>query len=485
MENSELCNTNKLSKTYTESVLPIFEIISLIEREQKHPVAEILYSFAVKEIEEKNKRENFNSNNKFLSTQKNINQDSNGNKEAIYLINNSLKITSNGIEAKIKWQKKELLNKLSSNNQIDETLSVLIGNPNFIFDQHKINLSNQKDSKNLKELLDKIASNSFTNIFLCINKQISAVFFIDTSSIIRPEINFVLNELRSQNKKTIILSGDNNKSVEDVAEKLHFSQEDYYGEINHLQKKKILQDLKNKNKNFVLMIGDGINDVLSLTEANYGISFNANSQLNLIASDIIFIKEDLRLILSLLKLSKLTFVFIWINIFWAFVYNIVMIPIVSGVFYKYSEFLMSPTISSLSMLCSSLLIIFTSNLLRLFNIDYIYDSYKDNNQSIKENLYLGDFNNNKDMYEYNYILDDKADIIKFNENKKDNLKSQKSCCAGYDNSLGNKKIIVNDDDHIKMKNLNIGKKYYQMNSDENKDMKNTNSNYHIIKEKFQ
>ncbi len=251
------------------------------------------------------------------------------------------------------------------------------------------------------------------------------------------------------------------------------------------KKKKILQDLKNKNKNFVLMIGDGINDVLSLTEANYGISFNANSQLNLIASDIIFIKEDLRLILSLLKLSKLTFVFIWINIFWAFVYNIVMIPIVSGVFYKYSEFLMSPTISSLSMLCSSLLIIFTSNLLRLFNIDYIYDSYKDNNQSIKENLYLGDFNNNKDMYEYNYILDDKADIIKFNENKKDNLKSQKSCCAGYDNSLGNKKIIVNDDDHIKMKNLNIGKKYYQMNSDENKDMKNTNSNYHIIKEKFQ
>jgi Cu+-exporting ATPase len=119
-----------------------------------------------------------------------------------------------------------------------------------------------------------------------------------------------------------------------------------------------------------MMIGDGINDILSLSEADFGISFNANSQLNLIASDIIFIKNDLNLVPKLLKLSKYTHILLWTNIFWAFAYNLFMIPITAGVFHHFWSFEMSPTVSSLSMLSSSLLIILTSNLLRLVNLDY-------------------------------------------------------------------------------------------------------------------
>jgi len=235
---------------------------------------------------------------------------------------------------------------------------------------------------------------------------------------IRPEIHFVLEYLRKQNKKTIILSGDNRKSVENVAKKLSFAKNDFYGEVNHTQKKEILQTLKNADKNLVLMVGDGINDVLSLTEANYGISFNANSQLNLVASDIIFIKEDLSLILSLLKLSKLTYVFIWINIFWAFVYNIFMIPIASGVFYGYSEFMMSPTMSSLSMLCSSLLIILTSNLLRLFDIEFKGDCK--NFEDISENNF-GNYDENLENDDYKELIEEKT--------------QKKSCCDSELNKL--------------------------------------------------
>ena len=117
------------------------------------------------------------------------------------------------------------------------------------------------------------------------------------------------------------------------------------------------------------MIGDGVNDILSLSEADFGISFNSNSQLNLIASDIIFVKQDLRLILSLLKLSKLTYIFIWINLFWACIYNLSMLPIASGLFHFFWKVEITPTGSSFSMLCSSLLILITANTLRLFKLN--------------------------------------------------------------------------------------------------------------------
>lgn len=456
-KNVENINKNKNDNMF----LPIYEIISLIESDQKHPIAEILYSYAVKQIENDQNRilgKDRSTKNSFISSHE---------KESISLINNSLKITSNGIEAILKCLKsgKNFRNK----NEDDKTskeqlLNVLIGNATFIFKNKKIELNNQCDSERIKDVILKLQTKETTNIFLCINQEIHAVFSIDASSCIRPEIDFVLESLRKQNKKTLILSGDNKKSVENVAKKLSFLSNEFYGEVNHTEKKEILQSLKNANKNLVLMVGDGINDVLSLTEANYGISFNANSQLNLVASDIIFIKEDLSLILSLLKLSKLTYIFIWINIFWAFIYNIFMIPIASGMFYGYSEFMMSPTVSSLSMLCSSLLIILTSNLLRLFDIQCkgnvkSFDNVNENN--------LGNYDDNSEKDGYKQLID-------FQENNDEN------CCESK-LKLSNELIKVENSHYLKdSAMINKNKEIYLACND--KITQNDDFNYNLINE---
>lgn len=341
--------------------------------------------------------------------------DSSSLKETINLINDSLIVDSSGLSAEIKFTLttednidiSKIMNSKQNKTQVadnsllnyknkilfEKNFKVLIGSSKFIFKNHQIQMSNSyqdqcndtnakksidnnkllKESCNLQSVIKKISNNSSTNVFISIDNNINAILTIDTSSSIRPEIKFVLDELRLQGKRTLILSGDNCQSVQEVGKKLGFTGSDLIGEVNNIEKKEILQCLKkekNKNNVSLLMIGDGINDVLSLSEADYGISFNAHSQLNLVASDVIFIKEDLSLILSLIKLSKLTYIFIWINIFWAFIYNIFMIPIATGLFRSLSAYTMSPTISSISMLGSSLLIIFTSNLLRLFEIDY-------------------------------------------------------------------------------------------------------------------
>lgn len=273
----------------------------------------------------------------------------------VYLAEGSLENSSSGIKGKLLWKSE------SSSQQNEKEVNFLIGNKKFIEEINSINIPIE-----INEIIDKISQNNSSIIIVCLNSVILGIFSVDANSILRPELDFVLNQLRNNQLNDIyILSGDNVNSVEDIGKKLQIEKEKCLGNVSDFGKKTFLQTLKQNKKN-VLMIGDGINDVLSISEADYGISFNANSQFNLVASDIIFMKEDLNLILVLLQISKLTYVFIWINIFWAFIYNIFMIPITAGIFYSFWDYLMSPTVSSLAMLCSSLLIILTSNLLRCF-----------------------------------------------------------------------------------------------------------------------
>lgn len=251
---------------------------------------------------------------------------------------------------------------MANNDFIKEfSCNFFIGNKNFIENSAKV-----KIPEKLNILISKISKNN-SLIFAVLNSQILGIFSIDTSSIIRPELKSVIEKIeKKKSNEVYILSGDNKNAVDEVGKKLKIKDQNCLGGVSDKEKKEILNDLKVKNKKKVLMIGDGINDVLSISEADYGISFNSNSQFNLVASDVIFLNEDLNLVLKLIKISKLTFGFIWLNIFWAFIYNISMIPITAGIFYSFWDYLMSPTVSSFAMLCSSLLIILTSNLLRCF-----------------------------------------------------------------------------------------------------------------------
>ena len=82
------------------------------------------------------------------------------------------------------------------------------------------------------------------------------------------------------------------------------------------------------------MIGDGLNDILSLNEAGVGVSVNAKSELNLMASDVVLLSENLWKIGYLFNLLKWSNIFIIINLTWAFAYNIIMAPMAAGVFYS-------------------------------------------------------------------------------------------------------------------------------------------------------
>ena len=312
------------------STIPLYSMLAICEKDQKHPLAAPLYSFALK-------MENLEENNRVS-------------------LFSELEKKSNGISAVFA---------MNSNN--NTTYNFKLGNQQYIEEELKIKL---KDT-NYNELSIKNSS----LVYICVERELMLTVSIDTSTEIRKEAYQIIKLLNTMNKEIFILSGDNKESVKMVGAKLGIREENIYGDVDNKRKKDFFLNLKNSNQKSI-MIGDGINDILSLSEADFGISFNAASQLNMVAADIIFIKEDLGLIIILMKLSRLTFIFIWLNVFWAFFYNICLLPISAGVFISFWDLEMSPTLSSFSMLCSSLFIILSSNTLRLFDLRIIPEQKK-------------------------------------------------------------------------------------------------------------
>ncbi|CAM6004692.1 unnamed protein product [Sphagnum balticum] len=106
----------------------------------------------------------------------------------------------------------------------------------------------------------------------------------------------------------------------------------------------------------------GLNDIPCLQEAGIGISINAKSELNINAADVIILNENLHKILALIRFLKRGNIFINLNLFWVFAYNIVIMPIVAGVFYHW-DLSVSPVWSSIAMSCSSLFVVGFSHIL--------------------------------------------------------------------------------------------------------------------------
>lgn len=395
-----------INSEFVEEKYPVYEIIECMEMNQTHPVGESLYYYALK-----NKA--FISKDK-LSVVKIIDDDEfKSNEDRKSIIKHDY-----GIEANV------IVNNNTEYNIIIGSTTVLDLN------------SNIKTSDKEKIIMNNIKKNNKSITLVIVNNAIASILSIDTVTNMRAEAKGVINYMRDElSIESYILSGDAEDSVNTMARELNISSNNTFGALQPGRKKIILNELK-QNDNKVMMIGDGVNDVLSLSEASFGVSFNATSHLNLISSDIIIVKEDLSLLIALINISHFSFYFIWVNIFWAFGYNFLMIPISSGLFEKYINIEISPQLSSFFMLLSSLLIIFNSNLLRFIS----FNSYKvegDYVNTLKTRIELENTSNNLIVVDEYKALDDCC-VRKGSIDKNFN-----SLNFDTDNALNNKLISSN------------------------------------------
>ena len=234
-----------------------------------------------------------------------------------------------------------------------------INNEEFILGNSKIlnkyNIKNDyiKDEEELTKRGNSI-------VYVANKNKILAL--IGVNDVVRENVAEVIEELNKNKINTIMLTGDNKETAEKIAKEIGITE--VISNVLPAEKTQIIKELKNQNK-FVIMCGDGINDSPALATANIGISVNSGTDIAMDSSDVILTKNNLASILNLIKISKKTIRNIKQNLFWAFFYNCLMIPIAMGVFTNFGISI-NPMIASIAMIFSSITVILDA--LRLKNI---------------------------------------------------------------------------------------------------------------------
>lgn len=258
-------------------------------------------------------------------------------------------IKENNIEM-IKVEEFENISGLGITGKI-ETSQFIIGNAK-ILQKYKIENPYIKDE-------EELTSEGNSVIYVAKENQILAL--IGVNDIIREDTKQIIEKLNKNNIQTIMLTGDNKQTAEKIAKEIGITK--IIANVLPSEKAKIIKELKEDNK-FVIMCGDGINDSPALANAHIGISINSGTDIAMDSSDVILTSNNLASIYSLINISKKTIKIIKQNLFWAFFYNCLMIPIAIGVL-KPIGISINPMIASIAMVFSSITVIL--NTLRLKN----------------------------------------------------------------------------------------------------------------------
>lgn len=182
---------------------------------------------------------------------------------------------------------------------------------------------------------------------------------ITVTDAIKPDSLEAIGRFRDMGLEVVMLTGDNRKTAEAIAASAGITK--VYAGLMPEDKGEIVWKLQKQGP--VAMVGDGINDALALTVADVGIAIGAGTDVAIDAADIVLTRNSLLDAASAMMLSRKTLRNIKQNLFWAFFYNIIMIPLAAGVFYPFTGWTMSPMLASAAMSLSSLCVV--SNSLRL------------------------------------------------------------------------------------------------------------------------
>lgn len=227
--------------------------------------------------------------------------------------------------------------------------SYLIGN-NKLFDKYKINNNMLREEKKLS-----LDGNSI--VYVIEDKKV--IGLIGVKDIIRDNAKDVINKLKNIGKRIIMLTGDNEITADIIAKSIGIKE--VIANVSPKDKSNKIKELKNKGFK-VMMVGDGINDAPSLSLADIGVSLNSAIDIAADSAGVILMRNDLNSIYNLFDIGKKTLGNIKENLFWAFFYNVCMIPISCGLF-EFINITMNPMIAGLAMTLSSFTVII--NALRL------------------------------------------------------------------------------------------------------------------------
>ena len=233
-----------------------------------------------------------------------------------------------------------------------EIKEVQIGNKK-LMDNRKI------DTEIAQKDYNEFSGEGKTPMYMSIEKELVAL--VAVADVIKKTSADAICELHKMGIKTIMLTGDNEKTAKFIAKQAGI--DEVISDVLPHQKASKIKELQ-ENGEFVAMVGDGINDSPALAQANVGIAIGSGTDVAIESADIVLIKNDLKDVARAMKLSKATITNIKQNLFWAFFYNVIGIPIATGIFYAlFNGPKLDPMIAAFAMSFSSVSVL--ANALRL------------------------------------------------------------------------------------------------------------------------
>ena len=228
-----------------------------------------------------------------------------------------------------------------------------------------------------KKTIENETKNGKTPLFFIKNQEFLGVFFV--SDTLKDDSLIAIKELQNMGLRVIMLTGDNERTASKIANDLGIKE--VISNVLPNQKEEVIKSLMKENK--VIMVGDGVNDSIALTRADVGIALSKGSDIAIDSASIVVLNDTLVNVVNAIKISKFTLRAIYENLFWAFIYNIIGIPLAAGAFSWLFNFELTPMIGALMMSLSSVCVVL--NALRI-NLCKTMKALSTINQTNKVNI---------------------------------------------------------------------------------------------------
>lgn len=276
-------------------------------------------------------------------------------------------IEGRGISALIDGKKVFIGNsKLMSDNgiDIDNLLDSEAINDNHLNgkDDSDILNANRQIGESPRNVSEAMSARAGTPMFVACGDRLIGI--ISVSDAIREDSKEAILELESLGIEVIMLTGDNEITARAIADQVGIA--NVVAGVLPDGKELVIRELQEKGKR-VAFVGDGVNDAPSLARADVGVAIGAGTDIAVESADVVLVKNSLKDVAALIRLSRGTIRNVKENLFWAFIYNTLGIPLAAGIFYPWLGWRLSPMLGALAMSLSSVCVVLNALRLKLFN----------------------------------------------------------------------------------------------------------------------